>query len=912
MKRRSDEPSSTTLAYRARLTETDVMLDIIQRRFEGCRRLPQDEVLQLVDGEPPIEIDEPPDKSPILAAAEISLSALTGVFKPTIIRFDTTIHQESAAVLVDSGSSHNFVSREAAGRLFLRATAIAPFEVKVINGGSLLCQRYYEAVPIEIQGIQLQVDLYELPLRETNVVLGCQWLELASPISFDWKKATMRFKYKGSWVTLQGAINSDNKTTAAAESSRDSDVTPRRTGRRNREGHPILQTAEPLESKLKEVFPAVDVVVPATPPATATSTRIIAPPSLPEGTPITATPRDPTSPALCIAIRLKRGRRFYRKKKRKKRKAAAKATRESLPLREEAIVVLEKAQDEDEAFALDAPPPRATNVTIVVAPPLINKTEDGELLERVTTGVVSSIYGLVNYAPKPIREMTGKHERSKGILHNGFEDGREEWDVRKGTGRPLTPGGKQGFDDGSATSMSHEFEPSFGDGSSREQQVRYQMKFDGLGLRIGGLTHGLLYGVSHESHRQDFEENPAERERLMRTMSQVQVSRSLHSVTWLSHPTIVRGPSRGCDFPSMHNLTGGYEDVRGREFHDGYGMINDQAYVAVGGEALEVDYLTPHNAIQGVRRKGEFMVLYPMHGRQAGGIHGERRWKEGVEWNFHAIREKFNLARRKKRKQEMSKDPVRVLVTGAAGQIGYAIVPMVARGVMLGPDQPVILHMLDIEPAAEALKGVVATTDVAEACKGVKVAVMVGGFPRKEGMERKDVMSRNVSIYKAQASALEKNAAQGCKVVVVANPANTNALILKEFAPSIPPDNITCLTRLDHNRALGQIAGRVKAQVSDVKNVIIWGNHSSTQYPDVNHATVRTSCNGEDRSVRELVADDPWLNGDFIATVQQRGAAIIKARKLSSALSAASSACDHIRDWVLGTPKVRAQKAVST
>ncbi|CAI0393767.1 unnamed protein product [Linum tenue] len=266
----------------------------------------------------------------------------------------------------------------------------------------------------------------------------------------------------------------------------------------------------------------------------------------------------------------------------------------------------------------------------------------------------------------------------------------------------------------------------------------------------------------------------------------------------------------------------------------------------------------------------------------------------------------------------MSKDPVRVLVTGAAGQIGYAIVPMVARGVMLGPDQPVILHMLDIEPAAEALKGVqmelldaafpllkgvVATTDVAEACKGVKVAVMVGGFPRKEGMERKDVMSRNVSIYKAQASALEKNAAQGCKVVVVANPANTNALILKEFAPSIPPDNITCLTRLDHNRALGQIAGRVKAQVSDVKNVIIWGNHSSTQYPDVNHATVRTSCNGEDRSVRELVADDPWLNGDFIATVQQRGAAIIKARKLSSALSAASSACDHIRDWVLGTPK---------
>ncbi|KAF5446184.1 hypothetical protein F2P56_031830 [Juglans regia] len=262
------------------------------------------------------------------------------------------------------------------------------------------------------------------------------------------------------------------------------------------------------------------------------------------------------------------------------------------------------------------------------------------------------------------------------------------------------------------------------------------------------------------------------------------------------------------------------------------------------------------------------------------------------------------------------KDPVRVLVTGAAGQIGYAIVPMIARGVMLGLDQPVILHLLDIEPAAEALngvkmelidaafpllKGVVATTDVVEACKDVNIAIMVGGFPRKEGMERKDVMSKNVSIYKAQAAALEQHAAADCKVLVVANPANTNALVLKEFAPSIPEKNITCLTRLDHNRALGQILERLNAHVSDVKNVIIWGNHSSTQYPDVNHATVTTSSGG--KLVRELVADDNWLNTDFIATVQQRGAAIIKARKLSSALSAASAACDHIRDWVLGTPK---------
>jgi len=260
----------------------------------------------------------------------------------------------------------------------------------------------------------------------------------------------------------------------------------------------------------------------------------------------------------------------------------------------------------------------------------------------------------------------------------------------------------------------------------------------------------------------------------------------------------------------------------------------------------------------------------------------------------------------------MAKEPVRVLVTGAAGQIGYALVPMVARGIMLGADQPVILHMLDIPPAAEALngvkmelvdaafpllKGVVATTDVVEACTGVSVAVMVGGFPRKEGMERKDVMSKNVSIYKAQASALEKYAAPNCKVLVVANPANTNALILKEFAPSIPEKNITCLTRLDHNRALGQISERLNVQVSDVKNVIIWGNHSSTQYPDVTHATVG------DKPVPELVKDDAWLKGEFISTVQQRGAAIIKARKLSSALSAASSACDHIRDWVLGTPE---------
>eukprot|EP00877_Chromochloris_zofingiensis_P013202 jgi/Chrzof1/8135/UNPLg00180.t1_MDH3[v5.2] len=256
--------------------------------------------------------------------------------------------------------------------------------------------------------------------------------------------------------------------------------------------------------------------------------------------------------------------------------------------------------------------------------------------------------------------------------------------------------------------------------------------------------------------------------------------------------------------------------------------------------------------------------------------------------------------------------PKHILITGAAGQIGYALCPMVARGAVLGPEQQVVLHLLDIEPAAQSLEGVkmelldaafpllagvVATTNLEEACKDVDIAVMVGGFPRKAGMERKDVMSKNVSIYATQAAALEKHAKKDVKILVVANPANTNALMLKEHAPSIPADNITALTRLDHNRALAQVAERAGVHVSDVKNVIIWGNHSSTQYPDVNHGTV------SGKPIREVLADSgDWLNTEFITVVQQRGAAIIKARNLSSAMSAASSACDHIRDWVCGTP----------
>lgn len=254
--------------------------------------------------------------------------------------------------------------------------------------------------------------------------------------------------------------------------------------------------------------------------------------------------------------------------------------------------------------------------------------------------------------------------------------------------------------------------------------------------------------------------------------------------------------------------------------------------------------------------------------------------------------------------------PIRVCVTGAAGQIGYAITPMICNGDMFGPDQPVILHLLDLPFCMESLggvcmeiedgnyplvKGVVATSDADKAFAGADCAVLLGAFPRKQGMERKDLMEKNIGIFKTMGEAVQKNASSNIKVLVVGNPANTNSLIMANFAPKVPKKNFTAMTRLDHHRALGQIALRANCSVKNVQNVIIWGNHSSTQYPDVNHGTV----NG--RPIRQVLNDDRYLDNEFIETIQKRGAAIINARKASSALSAARAAVRHMRSWFCGT-----------
>lgn len=259
-------------------------------------------------------------------------------------------------------------------------------------------------------------------------------------------------------------------------------------------------------------------------------------------------------------------------------------------------------------------------------------------------------------------------------------------------------------------------------------------------------------------------------------------------------------------------------------------------------------------------------------------------------------------------------EPLRVLVTGAAGQIAYSLLFSVAKGDVFGLNQPISLVLLDIEAMVGVMKGVVMeltdcalpmlkdvtpTSDVAAAFKDVDVAILVGAMPRREGMERKDLLKANVRIFKQQGEALSQHAKKTCKVVVVGNPANTNAYIAKMYAKGIPPENFTCLTRLDQNRAQAQIGSRMGVSSQEVKNVIIWGNHSSTQFPDVTHATVTVG--GQSQKVYDAVKDDAWLKTDFIKTVQQRGAAVIQARKLSSAMSAAKATCDHLRDWWNGT-----------
>ncbi len=255
------------------------------------------------------------------------------------------------------------------------------------------------------------------------------------------------------------------------------------------------------------------------------------------------------------------------------------------------------------------------------------------------------------------------------------------------------------------------------------------------------------------------------------------------------------------------------------------------------------------------------------------------------------------------------KKPVRVTVTGAAGQISYALLFRIAAGQMLGKDQPIILQLLEITPALKALKGVVmeledcafpllqdivATDDANVAFKGTDYALLVGARPRSPGMERKDLLEANGAIFSVQGKAIDQHASRDIKVLVVGNPANTNALITQRNAPSINPNQFTAMTRLDHNRGLAQLAQKLNTDVTEIKRMIIWGNHSSTQFPDIHHVVV-----GDQMAMDEI--DQQWYEEKYIPKVQQRGAAIIDMRGLSSAASAASAAIDHMRTWALGT-----------
>src|SRR5438270_8807310 len=259
----------------------------------------------------------------------------------------------------------------------------------------------------------------------------------------------------------------------------------------------------------------------------------------------------------------------------------------------------------------------------------------------------------------------------------------------------------------------------------------------------------------------------------------------------------------------------------------------------------------------------------------------------------------------------MTDSPVRVAVTGAAGQIGYAILFRIASGQLLGPDTPVHLSLLEIPDAVKAaegtamelddcafplLAGVDIHDDPNQAFDGVNVALLVGARPRTKGMERSDLLEANGGIFKPQGNALGAHAASDVKVLVVGNPANTNCLIAKSNAPDIPRERFTSMMRLDHNRAIAQLAAKANAQVRDVTKMTVWGNHSPTQYPDIFHAEVK----GENAA--DAVGDQEWLENDFIPTVQKRGTAVIEARGASSAASAANAAIDHMHDWVRGTP----------
>ena len=256
--------------------------------------------------------------------------------------------------------------------------------------------------------------------------------------------------------------------------------------------------------------------------------------------------------------------------------------------------------------------------------------------------------------------------------------------------------------------------------------------------------------------------------------------------------------------------------------------------------------------------------------------------------------------------------PVRIAITGAAGQIGYSLLFRIASGAMLGPDTPVILQLLEITPALGALSGVkmelddcafaplvdvVMTDDPNVAFADADIAMLVGAMPRKDGMERSDLLAANGGIFKPQGEAISANAKKDVKVLVVGNPANTNALIAMSNAKRTDPIQFTAMTRLDHNRAVSQLAQHLNRPVTDVKKMTIWGNHSTTQYPDLFH------CEVGGQSAAALVDDQEWINDSFISTVARRGAAVIKARGSSSAASAANAAMEHVRSWVLGTPQ---------